>query len=1052
MSKKKNKNKRINFNRTWDDLSLTDIIDICGKRVLPSLKDDILSRINEDMEEMRNTMPSYPWYIPGIIKDVSFKYTVNDFHIHLSCVATLYYTKKLTEKTELIGEDLFSAATQLDRDELEKFICSRFTRMVSSFVEKLENSMALYEAVFSENDLPPQLGELLMNGHTDLNGIEVQSDMRSTPAPTSSKIPGNAKHIFCGITGLGEFFLTTIPFSKKKRSVSASLGFDGIHNEFPVGTLAGGWLLVNALSKEYAEANFEPIEKPHLTIQFGTGEITSVVGNGPSINIPPIEGLVSASTASSWSQKVIQKIKKQEQNLKQESSQQRKILNSLNPTTLGIIQLIYKEGRFSFTALKSKFKSPHPISSSNLDKYYDQANFLKIPLKGEMVYVLDEIVVHGEYTRYYALAPNKNIDPEVENIILSAKPSDYTIDDLPNFTSDGRDQWLIRQSKMVGHEQTVITALTQIPKTIAAKFIKSTEGINFVSRLPEEYKKSLFELLDTLPGCKNILAKLQSGATYECLGAGLTGFFEQKPTKKRVTVSEYISTFSLGSFLNVGRHLNRRFILHIGPTNSGKTYDALMALRHARKGVYLGPLRLLALEMYDRLNEDNYPCSLLTGEERQETFGACITASTIEMANYETRYDIAVIDECQMLQDTDRGCHWLKAITTLNADEIHLCMAPESQSIIESLLSEMGCTWETKIHERLAPLEWAGTFKSLEDVQPGDALIAFSRRNVLSIAAQLQTLGIEASVIYGNLPPQSRREEVRRFTAGETTVVVATDAIGMGISLPIRRVIFCESTKYDGRTRRNLTYSEILQIAGRAGRYGIYDKGYVLTMSDARLIKKALNSKPAQINQIYLPFPDQALDTKYKIGTMLRAWNRQDEEEVLQSKDNGMVHSVVHANMQNALELLGHLERNLPKEELKDRRLIFSFINCPVDSKNGRLINYWYNCCINILHNKPIEPPHLDSYDLEDCEIKYKALDIQHQMGRRGGVEIDNSQEKERLARKINAFLRESKQEFLRRCSNCGCVLPINTPFGMCQKCYEEMRRNQYDDWWDDDY
>lgn len=46
--------------------------------------------------------------------------------------------------------------------------------------------------------------------------------------------------------------------------------------------------------------------------------------------------------------------------------------------------------------------------------------------------------------------------------------------------------------------------------------------------------------------------------------------------------------------------MKRRFILHIGPTNSGKTYQALERLKLAQNGVYLGPLRLLALEYMRR--------------------------------------------------------------------------------------------------------------------------------------------------------------------------------------------------------------------------------------------------------------------------------------------------------------------------------------------------------------------------------------------------------------------------------------------------------------------
>src|SRR5690606_29665508 len=64
------------------------------------------------------------------------------------------------------------------------------------------------------------------------------------------------------------------------------------------------------------------------------------------------------------------------------------------------------------------------------------------------------------------------------------------------------------------------------------------------------------------------------------------------------------------------------YILHIGETNTGKTFRALESLKQASSGCYLAPLRLLALEVYEKLNADGIPCNLKTGEEEKETDGA----------------------------------------------------------------------------------------------------------------------------------------------------------------------------------------------------------------------------------------------------------------------------------------------------------------------------------------------------------------------------------------------------------------------------------------------
>lgn len=49
------------------------------------------------------------------------------------------------------------------------------------------------------------------------------------------------------------------------------------------------------------------------------------------------------------------------------------------------------------------------------------------------------------------------------------------------------------------------------------------------------------------------------------------------------------------------RKFNRKFYLHLGETNTGKTYNAMERLKQGKKGVYLSPLRILALENYEKI-------------------------------------------------------------------------------------------------------------------------------------------------------------------------------------------------------------------------------------------------------------------------------------------------------------------------------------------------------------------------------------------------------------------------------------------------------------------
>ena len=143
--------------------------------------------------------------------------------------------------------------------------------------------------------------------------------------------------------------------------------------------------------------------------------------------------------------------------------------------------------------------------------------------------------------------------------------------------------------------------------------------------------------------------------------------------KKRKTVRKaLIRASSINTLFESVPNAGRNFVLHIGPTNSGKTYHALKRFAKAETGIYLAPLRLLALEIFDTLNYNGVFCSLLTGEEREDVPFAKVLSSTIETCCFDSHYDVAVIDECQLIADERRGQHWTKAILQLNADEIHL--------------------------------------------------------------------------------------------------------------------------------------------------------------------------------------------------------------------------------------------------------------------------------------------------------------------------------------------------------------------------------------------
>ncbi|KAK9917692.1 hypothetical protein WJX75_007248 [Coccomyxa subellipsoidea] len=278
------------------------------------------------------------------------------------------------------------------------------------------------------------------------------------------------------------------------------------------------------------------------------------------------------------------------------------------------------------------------------------------------------------------------------------------------------------------------------------------------------------------------------------------------------------------SWYPAARMMRRRIVAHMGPTNSGKTHAALSELKAAGSGVYCGPLRLLAWEVAEKLNADNVPCNLITGQERRKVPGARHAACTVEMASVTRTVEVAVVDEIQMLADGSRGHAFTRALLGLPAATLHLCGDAAALPLLRQLIADAGDTLEVRTYERLLPLvPQPAAITSLKTVRRGDCLVAFSRRDVHGIKRAIDSHGaLKCCMVYGALPAEARTQQATLFNRPRTgfNVMAASDAVGMGLNLNIRRVVFTSMEKFDGTSFRPLTPPEVKQIAGRAGRYG----------------------------------------------------------------------------------------------------------------------------------------------------------------------------------------------------------------------------------------
>lgn len=426
------------------------------------------------------------------------------------------------------------------------------------------------------------------------------------------------------------------------------------------------------------------------------------------------------------------------------------------------------------------------------------------------------------------------------------------------------------------------------------------------------------------------------------------------------------------------RMIDRKFYIHLGDTNTGKTYNAIERLKTAKKGIYLSPLRILALENYEKLNNEGVICDLATGEEEILKHDATHMSCTIEKVNLKNEYDIAVIDEIQMISDSQRGAAWSRAVLGLRCREIHICGALNSKELLKTMIEDCEDEYEIKEYTRNTPLEVESKNFSYNDVQEGDAIVVFSKKRVLEIAQQYSSKDIKTSVIYGDLPPEVRRMQYEQFINKENKVLVTTDAIGMGVNLPIRRIVFMSIRKFDGEEVRELTSQEVKQVAGRAGRKGIYEVGYVASVGDTQnFIREKIETIDEPIHEAVIGPSEAILKIKsLPLNEKLALWSTREEKLDYYRK----------MDITEYLLILDRIKKYKLKEEIQ-----WDLLKVPFDVSREDLMEAFLDYVEELFVQKEeiISKPQCFAGNLDELEIYYQKISMYYSFSKIFGLEFD---------------------------------------------------------------
>ncbi|MEA1880564.1 MAG: SUV3 C-terminal domain-containing protein [Campylobacterota bacterium] len=504
------------------------------------------------------------------------------------------------------------------------------------------------------------------------------------------------------------------------------------------------------------------------------------------------------------------------------------------------------------------------------------------------------------------------------------------------------------------------------------------------------------------------------------------------------TIRDFKNLFPLA------RELKRKIVFHVGPTNSGKTYQALKQLKVATTGYYLAPLRLLALEGYENLKKDGVHVSLITGEEEIIDEESTHISSTIEMMNNSVDVDVCVIDEIQMISDRDRGWAWANALMGVPAKKVILTGSVNALNAVEKLCEYLGESLEVIYFERKNELAMMDKPTSMKKIEPQTAVVAFSRRDVLSLKQQLSER-YSVSVVYGNLSPEVRREEARRFREGESQILVSTDAIAMGLNLPIKTLLFAKDNKFDGLRRRELLPTEVSQIAGRAGRYGFEEKGYVGAL-DENALSTITSTFHAPLPDIELPVSVMAsLEHVMLIGDILES---EDISHILGFFADNMEFEGPFraANISSMLEIAAIVDEY--QLDLKTR----FYLSCAPASISSPYIESVFHRYITqieaggtVLYIPPRDLPAFAQTNdmLLNAEDRVREISLYLWLSFKF-PDIFQDVDKALQARvRLNSYIENSLRQghFTKKCRRCSKVLDFSYRFSICDACHS---RNKY--------
>lgn len=348
--------------------------------------------------------------------------------------------------------------------------------------------------------------------------------------------------------------------------------------------------------------------------------------------------------------------------------------------------------------------------------------------------------------------------------------------------------------------------------------------------------------------------------------------------------------------LLAGRH-----VVLATPTGSGKSLVALafhfLAMAEGKTSIYTCPIKALVNEKFfalcDAFGAENV--GMMTGDaaiNRNAPIVCCTAEILSNLAVREQRImaEAVVMDEFHYYGDKERGVAWQVPLISMPETQFLLMsatlgdMTAISQSLTDITHRQVS---EVRSAQRPVPLEFSYSEKPLHEMiqellranRAPVYLVNFTQRSAAEQAQNLMSIdvctkeekeklkqalvGMRFDTPFGKdlrrlllhgiglhhagLLPKYRRLVERLAQQGLLKVISGTDTLGVGVNIPIRTVLLTQLCKFDGEKTSVLSVRDFQQVAGRAGRKGFDDVGYVVAQAPAHVIENMkLQQKKAE--------------------------------------------------------------------------------------------------------------------------------------------------------------------------------------------------------------